>query len=77
MPYNKSQNLKRKICLLKVQLNEKWYSQELVSIPISRQLSNGADENDWVADLIGNMKEMLTFTTAQSLNLFVPTALVK
>lgn len=40
-------------------------------------MSNGRDENDWVADLIGNMKEMLAFTTAQSLNFSVPTVLGK
>lgn len=77
MPYKKGQNLKRKTCLLKIQLNKKRYSQELVSTPISLQLSNGPAENDWVANLTGNMKEMLTFITAQSLKFFVPAALVK
>lgn len=77
MPYNKSQNLKRKLCLLKILLNEKWYSWELPSALVALQLSNGRDENDWVADLIGNMKEMLAFTTAQSLNFSVPTVLGK
>lgn len=48
-----------------------------MSTPISLRLSNGADENDWVADLIGNMKKTLPFTAAQVLNLFVPTVLVK
>lgn len=63
MHCNKGQNLK--ICLLKIQLNKKRHSQEL--------MLNSPDENDWVADLIGNMKEMLTFTTAQALNFSVPT----
>lgn len=48
-----------------------------MSTPVCLQLSSGPDENDCIADLIGNMKEMLTFTTALPLNFFVPTALVK
>lgn len=62
MHCNKAQN--SKICLLKIQLNKK-DSQEL--------MPNSPDENDWVADPTGNIKEMLTFTTAQSLNFSVPT----
>lgn len=63
MHCNKAQNFK--ICLLKIQLNKKRHCQEL--------MPNSPDENYWVADLTGNMKEMLTFATAQSLNFSVPT----
>ena len=41
----------------------------------SLQLSKSPGENDWAANLIGNEKQMLTFTTAQPLNLSLPTVL--
>lgn len=62
MHCNKAQNFN--ICLLKIQQNKKRHCQEL--------MPNRPDENDWVADLIGNMREMLTFITAQSLIFSVP-----
>ena len=71
MPCNKDQNLKGKLCLLKIQLNKKWCQLQ------SLQLSKSPGENDWAANLIGNEKQMLTFTTAQPLNLSLPTVLAK
>lgn len=48
-----------------------------MSTPVSLQLLNNADENDWVANPTGNIEETLTFAIVQSLNFSVPTVLVK